>query len=136
MTKKEPTYGVVTATQEEGGYFHIDYDDVSLRIIEDEVRMLHSEFKLGDCVLVETSPNRYHTIFFWDTLTWREIMSVFKSTKHADIEFIEYTSNRGVNRIRIHGNFKEIIRIKSRHHKQTQLGDFRYLHYQRSTGIL
>ncbi len=58
---------------------YLDYDNIRLEVLEDEVKMLIEVCELGDCHIIETSENNYHVeshdYYGFDEVLWIQGLS-------------------------------------------------------------
>lgn len=124
--------GLTTATREDGGYMHLDYDNLTQEEAEMDIQLLQEELKLGNVVLVRTTKG-HHGIPFWNKMTWDKIMEVL-SRARVDEEFKKFRDT-GFLRLRVRRRDDKDLRIikiiRSKYHQEDELGDFNYMTYKR-----
>lgn len=125
-TKETLEVAGVFATKEEGGIVALDFDNVPLpTIIEEILRIIHKR-KLGDCLIVQSSEKNYHADFLWDEFSYDEIVKITKEVKYIDPEFVDFRTKKDYNRMRVTNLLALIVRIHSPYHKPNPRGDLRF----------
>lgn len=84
----------------------LDYDDVTLDFVEDEIRRLRARAMqvwmkdLGKAVILESSKEHYHVIFPESRLTWGEL-DVLLGESNAHSGFIKFSRLIGEQALRV-----------------------------------
>jgi len=78
----------------------LDYDDKPLAQVRELASDLAEFYKLGNYLIVESSPKHYHVVYYQDWLDWRQILRIAEGSK-CDAKFLEQLKYKGFLRLRI-----------------------------------
>ena len=101
-------FGMTNLTSD--GYFipFFDYDDVSLRIVIEELSFLQESYHLSDIYIIKSS-NGYNALSL-DKISWEILIQIMRESERADVSFKKLAIERRFFVLRI-GKDKKIVEI-------------------------